>query len=62
MIEIDPKDWRLALAFIVLVFIAPLALVSYGRHQGWEMHQRCLIEVSRDMTAQEAGAHCSELR
>jgi hypothetical protein len=60
MIQSDPKDTR-----VVLVFIAPLALVSYGRQQGWEMHQRCLqgaLSLNSEVTARLLLDQCQELR
>ena len=64
MLQIDPKDGRVALAFIALVFIAPVALISYGRHQGWQMHQDCLqgaLSLQSNATAQELLEQCSSM-
>ena len=64
MIQIDPKDTRVALAFIARVFIAPVALISYGRHQGWQMHQDCLqgaLSLQSNATAQELLEQCSSM-
>lgn len=65
MSQLNLKDTRVVLAFLALVFVAPVALISFGRHQGWEMHQRCLqsaFSLNSDATAQELLAYCQELR
>jgi hypothetical protein len=64
VIEIDPKDGRLALALIALVFVAPVVLVGYGRHQGWQMHQGCLqgaLSQQSNATARELLDQCSSM-
>ena len=64
MIQIDPKDIRVALAFIALVFIAPVALISFGRHQGWQAHRDCLqgaLGLRSQATAQELLEQCRSM-
>ena len=65
VIQIDPKDTRVVLAFIAVVFVAPVALISYGRHQGWQAHRDCLQGAlslrSQDITAQELLEQCSSM-
>ena len=64
VLQIDPKDTRVVLAFIAVVFVAPVALISYGRHQGWQMHQDCLqgaLSLQGDATAQELLEQCRSM-
>jgi len=64
VIEIDPQDTRVVLAFIALVFVAPVVLVGYGRHQGWQMHQDCLqgaLSLQSNATARQLLDQCSAM-
>ena len=51
------KGW-LGVALMVGWPLIPVALVQYGRHQGWQQHQSCLQEsLSRDPEPEPAGSH-----
>lgn len=41
------KSCLVTLAVVGLVIGTPLALISWGRHQGWEKHKGCLAEELR---------------
>ena len=43
------KNW-LVWALAIAALATPVALVQYGRHQGWQQHQSCLQEaLSREI-------------
>ena len=51
------KGW-LGVALMVGWPLIPVALVQYGRHQGWQQHQSCLQEaLRRDPEPEPAGSH-----
>lgn len=54
---IDPRDPKVGLA-VFAVLAAPLLLISFGRHQGWEMHRECLEEtLARNPEPEPPGSH-----
>jgi hypothetical protein len=42
IVQINLASTPVALAFVGLVFVVPVLLVSYGRRQGWEMATDCV--------------------
>ena len=51
------KNW-LVWALAIAALATPVALVQYGRHQGWQQHQSCLQEaLRRDPEPEPAGSH-----
>lgn len=50
------KNWLVG-ALAIAALATPVALVQYGRQQGWQQHQSCLQEaLSRDPEPEPAGS------